>query len=103
MTGPEPPTAGPRSTTAVLVVSHVPLRPGFDCARCGQPWPCPPGKVELAEQYHGDVLGLSRYLGAELADAMEQAVADQSWGRVDNLYDRFLGWIPRARSNRRAA
>ena len=91
-----------RADQTALVVSHVPLRPGFDCARCGQPWPCAPAKVELAEQYHGNTLSLGHYLSVEMADAMQHAV-DPGWGRVDNLYDRFLGWIPRGRSNPHAA
>ncbi|GIE94069.1 hypothetical protein Ari01nite_15340 [Paractinoplanes rishiriensis] len=86
-----------------VALAHVALRPSFDCGKCGEPWPCAPAKVELAEQFQADLLGLSTYLGAQMVDAMEQATGNCAWGRVDNLFDRFLGWIPRDRRDRRAA
>ena len=83
--------------------SHIAKRPSFDCTKCGQPWPCAPAKVELAEEYQGDPVGLGYYLGIQMADATDQATHNTGWGPVDNLYDRFLGWMPRGKGSRSAA
>ncbi|MGK5677741.1 flavin reductase [Actinoplanes sp. URMC 104] len=74
---------------------HTPERPGFGCAVCRRPWPCPPAKVQLSEEYAGDLTGLCVYLSAQLGDAIEEAVRDHNWGRVDDLYDRFVSWARR--------
>jgi hypothetical protein len=89
--------------TAVIELVHVALRPSFDCAKCGEPWPCAPAKVEMAEEYRGDVLGMGYFLGLQMADAMDQATHDHAWGRVDNLFDRFLGWVPYGNGGQSAA
>jgi hypothetical protein len=75
--------------------THLPLRPSFDCATCGEPWPCASARVELIQEYHEQTMRLLQYLAGQMGDAMGQAVKSHDWGRVDNLYDRFLGWVPR--------
>jgi hypothetical protein len=89
--------------TAVIKTAHVPLRPAFDCANCGEPWPCVPAKVELTGEYQGDVIGLGQYLSLQLVDAMDQAALNHEWGPVGNLYDRFLGWMRQDQEDRSAA
>lgn len=67
---------------------HSPLRPSWDCGTCGQPWPCPPARVELGERYAGDRVGLAVYVGMQLDHAArEMATADAS-----DLYERFVSW-----------
>ncbi|MFI5492519.1 hypothetical protein [Actinoplanes sp. NPDC051859] len=82
--------------TAVQELTHTPLQPSLDCSVCDQPWPCAPAKVELLEEFKGNLTSLMVYLGTYLDRAMREAVSDHHWGRVDNLFDRFVGW---ARSN----
>jgi hypothetical protein len=89
--------------SAVLQLTHTPLRPSYACGNCGELWPCPPAKAELTEQHQDDTLRLGQYLGAHMADAMEAATANPGWGRVDDLFDRFMGWMPRGTVNRNAA
>ena len=59
---------------------HEPVRPSWCCAVCpeGTPWPCPPGRVQLAETYVGELL----------------PVAGQEAGITDphELYERFVSW-----------
>jgi hypothetical protein len=89
--------------TAVWERTHLPEHPSFDCSTCGEPWPCAPAKVELSEEYLGDVISLAMYLSQHMAEAVDAAVRDRRWRQVDNLYDRFLGWVPKGKGDRRAA
>jgi hypothetical protein len=79
----------------VVIDQHTPLRSGFDCATCGQLWPCAPAKVLLCEQFEGRASTLVRYLGAQMGEAVGEALGDRRWGRVDDMYQRFVGWVPR--------
>lgn len=73
-------------------LEHIPVRPAMACAECGEEWPCDQAKDQLLAEYASDPLSLATYLGAQLADALDQAFQDQAWKRVDTLYDRFMGW-----------
>ncbi|MFI5494464.1 hypothetical protein [Actinoplanes sp. NPDC051859] len=74
-------------------LTHTPRQPSLDCSVCDQPWPCAPAKVELSEEFHGNRTGLTIYLGTYMDSALREAITDHEWGRVDNLYERFLGWV----------
>ncbi|MFI5494221.1 hypothetical protein [Actinoplanes sp. NPDC051859] len=76
-------------------LTHTPTQPSFDCSVCDEPWPCAPAKVELAEEYLGHGIALAIYMSIHLDNALREAIADHEWGRVDDLYDRFLGWVRR--------
>ncbi|MET7948003.1 hypothetical protein [Micromonospora sp. NPDC005324] len=67
---------------------HVPVRPPWTCAGCGQEWPCPDRRRRLLIEYADDRLSLAFYLGLYLADA----AADLPDLSADRLHDRFLGW-----------
>lgn len=72
----------------VVGLRHPPLRPLWDCAECGEPWPCKPARVELGERYAGDRFGLAVYVGMQLDHAArEMATAD-----AGDLYERFVAW-----------
>lgn len=72
---------------------HVPIRPSFDCACCGESWPCAPAKVLLLEEHRGNRLSITMYLSVYMEEALGEAIRDHAWGRVDDLYERFLGWV----------
>ncbi len=78
--------------TVADFAEHVPGRPSWDCTVCGKPWPCAPAKVQLAEEYRESPLSLSVYLSSHLHDALTEAMHAHEWGRVDDLFERFLGW-----------
>ncbi|MBW6434507.1 hypothetical protein KZ829_12270 [Actinoplanes hulinensis] len=89
---------------------HQPDRPAWDCLACGEPWPCAPGKVELAEQGAVHRRSLRLYLESCAIDMIDdRADGHRASGRDDGIYDRILGWFdasPRAsagRATRRAA
>lgn len=68
---------------------HMPERPSWKCAACGQPWPCRDAKAHFSKQYANDRVGLSFYMG------MVWQFADQEIGATlspEDLYDRFVTW-----------
>ena len=77
----------------VARTEHVYARPSWDCAVCGQAWPCAIAKVELLEQYGRSRTALSIYLASCLHDAIDDAAAHGGRCPAD-LYDLMLGWIP---------
>ncbi|QGN45999.1 hypothetical protein GKC29_03460 [Micromonospora sp. WMMC415] len=70
-------------------IAHVPVRPDWCCAGCGQAWPCPDRRQRLLDRYARDRPALGVYLGMQLADA----VSDLRHLPVEALYARFLGWL----------
>jgi hypothetical protein len=71
--------------------SHVPRRPCWDCVSCKEPWPCAPAKVDLAEEYVEERLGLILYLTLQMLDAIDDSASTKGPEPAD-LHDRFLGW-----------
>lgn len=69
--------------------AHVPIRPGWECAGCGRPWPCPDRRDRLLINYAGNRAALGVYLGLQLADA----TSDLRHHPAGDLYTRFLGWL----------
>jgi hypothetical protein len=54
-------------------------------------WPCAPAKVDLAEEYVEERLGLILYLTIQMLDAIDDSAANKVPDPAD-LHDRFLGW-----------
>ncbi|RZU51830.1 hypothetical protein EV385_3666 [Krasilnikovia cinnamomea] len=71
--------------------SHRYTRPSWDCAACGEPWPCAPARAELIDQYAQAKLSLAIHLGSVLVEAIDDFVGRP--GPVPDLYSRILGWI----------
>jgi hypothetical protein len=68
--------------------SHEPRRPEWECACCAQPWPCPPARVELGEQYVDDPAGLAKRLMGELSHAAREIPT----APAAELHERFVAW-----------
>jgi hypothetical protein len=79
---------------------HVAKRPTWECTVCGEPWPCAPAKIELAEQYQSMSLGL--FMASCWHEAIEHLRASEERVPTD-LYERFLGWIADAKRPRLSA
>jgi hypothetical protein len=74
------------------VITHTPDRPSWDCAVCGEPWPCAPGKVELAEKYT-DRHALALYLQTALRLMIDDLATGPLRTNVPaSAFDRILGW-----------
>jgi hypothetical protein len=69
------------------------LPPWWDCAVCGQLWPCDTERERLQQEYQDR----PDLLGKHLHGQMEQAA--RYVGNPAELYERFLAWaLPPARS-----
>ncbi|WFE41972.1 flavin reductase [Micromonospora sp. WMMD998] len=69
-------------------VAHQPHRPSWECACCGEPWPCPAGQTQLAEAYRTDRSGLSIYMAGLYAAAVDEMPTYPA----SVLYARFVSW-----------
>lgn len=67
---------------------HVPVRPVWTCAACGQPWPCPTRQRQLLAEYTDARVSLSLYLSG----CFVQACADLGAIPAGILYRRFFAW-----------
>ena len=76
---------------------HLPKRPSWDCEFCKEPWPCPAARVELAKEFKDSSISLSIYCATQLHAALEEAMHQHDWVKVDDLYERFMGWLPGGR------
>ena len=73
---------------------HRPRRPEWDCAHCGERWPCALAKAQLAEEYRHDPTSLSAYLHGQMWDAIDDARRTGAGGNPAGLFDRMVGWAP---------
>ncbi|HLL65953.1 MAG TPA: flavin reductase [Micromonosporaceae bacterium] len=76
---------------------HLPVRPGWMCAACALPWPCPSRQRQLLAEYEGARVSLMLYLAGHFVDAC----ADLPGTPAGTLYRRFLGWPDQAARNAR--
>lgn len=67
---------------------HRPLAPWWDCAACGQLWPCPAERERLQREF----AGRPDLLGKHLQQQMEQAA--RYVASPKELHERFLVWAP---------
>lgn len=72
-----------------IPITHIPVRPGWDCAGCGAAWPCPDRRRRLLDRYAGNPVALGIYLSTQ----MTAAVSDLRHLPPEELYERFLGWL----------
>ena len=75
------------------VMAHAPHRPDWLCPECDEAWPCAPAKVLLSEEYQHNPASLTIYMSGQMEEALAEAVRDHRWGRVDDLFERFVGWV----------
>ena len=70
---------------------HTPERPSWDCAKCGQTWPCANAKSDLLAEYASSRAAMRIYLAIGKWNAFEDYAAS---GEIpEDLHDRFLGWL----------
>lgn len=69
--------------------AHIPVRPTWMCAGCGQNWPCPTRRHELTAEFAGSSVCMSLYLASCMIEASQSIPA----APAGDLYYRFIGWI----------
>ena len=73
-----------------MTIAHIPARPTWLCTGCHQPWPCAAKREQLVAEHGDSPAELRTMMALRVADAAEdlrQLGADQLWAR-------FLGWLP---------
>jgi len=71
---------------------HMGTRPTWECASCGNPWPCAIAKSELRKEFRYFPSVLSIYMSAKMLDAASDFTAHGA-GPPPDLYERFMSWI----------
>jgi len=72
--------------------NHVGQRPSWDCAACGQSWPCANAKDMLLTEFRGCPSVLTIYMSAQLCEAVFDLTAHGTDPPTD-LFDRFMSWV----------
>ncbi len=73
-----------------MTIAHIPARPTWSCTGCREPWPCAAKRDQLLAEHGDSPAELRTMMALRVADAAEdlrQLGADQLWAR-------FLGWLP---------
>jgi len=72
-----------------MVSDHRAMRPSWQCASCGGPWPCHSAQLRLWAEFDGALVSLALYLTGTFVDACQ----DLRYESAGVLHHRFLGWI----------
>jgi hypothetical protein len=80
-------------TTMGSAERHEPCRPSWDCADCGEPWPCPSRRTALLREFLPERVGLLMFMSRLMLDAIDDFFT-QGTGQVAGMHERFLGWVP---------
>ncbi|WP_422734978.1 flavin reductase [Micromonospora sp. WMMD558] len=67
---------------------HLPIRPDWTCAACGDLWPCPTRRRQLTAHYHQTPVSLMVYLIGFFVEACQ----DLPGVPAGMLHQRFLAW-----------
>jgi hypothetical protein len=86
-------------TAVVDLLEHTPTRPGWSCSACLKAWPCAPAKVQLSEQYVGNVTALRIYAAQQMWDAIDDSTLTALGPSPYGLRERFLDWIDALETN----
>lgn len=76
-------------------MAHLAMRPLWHCRACGQPWPCPPARESLLQEYRNDRTALLIYLATLMYEAGAQLRQLGPQVDAETLADRFLLWARR--------
>ncbi|MER7002058.1 hypothetical protein ABT297_03295 [Dactylosporangium sp. NPDC000555] len=73
-----------------MTEAHIPARPTWRCTGCAEPWPCGAKREQLVAEYGDNPAELRTLMALRVADAAEDL---RQFG-AEQLWDRFLGWLP---------
>lgn len=81
------------ATPLIPLTHHLPLRPAWACRYCARPWPCSPGRGDLAVEFSGRPALLLYYMSAQVVaftgDLAERGLVPEP----EHLYQRFIDWV----------
>jgi hypothetical protein len=70
--------------------AHIPARPAWRCMGCAEAWPCAAKRAQLVAEYADNPAQLRTLMALRVADAAEDL---RQFG-AEQLWTRFLGWLP---------
>ncbi|MFF5231415.1 hypothetical protein [Dactylosporangium sp. NPDC000521] len=73
-----------------MTIAHIPARPTWLCTGCREPWPCQAKRDQLVAEHGDSPAALRTMMALRVADAAE----DLRQLGADQLWTRFLGWLP---------
>lgn len=73
-----------------MSAAHIPARPTWLCTGCAEPWPCAGKREQLIAEYAESPAELRTLMALRVADAAE----DLREFEAEQLWSRFLGWLP---------
>ncbi|MEV8511925.1 hypothetical protein [Dactylosporangium sp. NPDC051484] len=73
-----------------MTEAHIPARPTWRCTGCAEPWPCAAKREQLVAEYGDSPAALRTLMALRVADAAEDL---RQFG-AEQLWSRFLGWLP---------
>jgi hypothetical protein len=73
-------------------IEHIRVRPSWDCAACGQPWPCPNAKEDMLREFGEFHSVLTIFMATQMYEAFDDLTAHGAVAPPE-LYERFLSWI----------
>jgi hypothetical protein len=73
-----------------VTIAHIPARPTWLCTGCREPWPCGAKRDQLVAEHGDSPAELRTMMALRVADAAE----DLRHLGADQLWARFLGWLP---------
>lgn len=73
-----------------MTIAHIPGRPTWLCTGCREPWPCAAKRDQLVAEHGDSPAALRTMMALRVADAAE----DLRHLGADQLWARFLGWLP---------
>ncbi|GAA0728642.1 hypothetical protein Drose_11185 [Dactylosporangium roseum] len=73
-----------------MTVAHIPARPTWRCTGCAEPWPCATKRQQLIADHGESPAELRTLMALRVADAAEDL---RQYG-AEQLWNRFLGWLP---------
>lgn len=73
-----------------MTVAHIPARPTWRCTGCAEPWPCAAKREQLIAEHGDSPAELRTMMALRVADAAE----DLRQLGAQQLWNRFLGWLP---------
>ncbi len=71
-------------------MTHLPIRPAWNCQACDNPWPCVTARANLRREHCGHVAALAVLMSGQAVVAAPDLGDTITAG---DLYRRFLGWV----------
>jgi hypothetical protein len=80
-------------TPLMPLTHHLPVRPSWACRHCARPWPCSPGRSDLAVEFGGRPALLLYYMSAHVVAFTGDLAQRGLLPEAEHIYPRFIDWV----------